>query len=383
MIYLDHNATTAMRPGILATMLPYLEEQPGNPTSVHSFGRRARQGLDLARRQVAQLFGRHESLVCFTSGATEANNLAILGVAGMQDKPGHAITSRIEHPSVLAAFDLLAQQGHRVGFLDVDGAGRVNPEDLKKMLQPDTFLVSIMHANNETGVIQPITDLGGICREAGVLFHTDAVQSVGRIPWQHETLPADLVSISAHKLGGPMGVGALIMERTLALTPRIVGGGQERGRRAGTPNLSGIVGLGAVAQMLTRHPQEEIATMTRLRNHMEGELMANIPGLVLFSCDADRIPNTSMLGIDQIHGETLVMNLDLAGIAISSGAACASGIGKVSHVLEAMGVKATLAQSAVRISLGFNTQMFEVEQLIQQFISIVARLRGGGVKMVF
>lgn len=382
MIYLDHNATTAMRPGILAAMLPYLEGPSGNPTSVHGFGRRARQGLDLARRQVAQLFGVHESLVCFTSGATEANNLAILGVSGMRNQPGHAITSRIEHPSVLAAFDLLAQEGHHVSFLNVDGAGRVNPEELRTTLQPDTFLVSVMHANNETGVIQPIHTLGEICREAGVLFHTDAVQSVGRIPWRYETLPADLISLSAHKLGGPMGVGALIMERTVPLQPRIVGGGQERGWRAGTPNLSGIVGLGAVAQILSCHPQEEIATMTRLRNHMEGELMGNIPGLVLFSGEAERIPNTSMVGIDQIHGETLVMNLDLAGIGVSSGAACASGKGEGSHVLGAMGVSVALAQSAIRISLGWNTQMFEVERLIQQLISIVARLRGGSGAMV-
>jgi len=347
----------------------------GNPASVHSFGRAARQGLDYARRQVADFFAVHESLVCFTSGATEANNLAIFGCAGMRNQPGHVITSAIEHPSVLEAFRSLEQQGHEVSFLDVDAAGRVHPETLRKILKKETFFVSIMHANNETGVIQPIAELGRICREHGALFHTDAVQSMGRIPWDHATFPVDMVSISAHKMGGPKGVGALIMERSLPLKPMLVGGGQERGRRAGTQNLPGIVGLGAVTQWIADHQMEEIKAMKRLRDHMEDELSATVPGLVIFSKNAARIPNTSLLGIEGVHGETLVMNMDLAGFAISSGAACAAGKGVGSHVLAAMGVAGGLAMSAVRISMGWNTRLLELERFIQQFTHIVAGLR--------
>lgn len=376
MIYLDHNSSTPLRPTALSAMIPFLEGQTGNPASVHGFGRTARQGLDNARRQVGQFFGVHESLVCFTSGATEANNMAIFGVAGMQDKPGHVITSRVEHPSVLESFRSLERQGHRVTLLDVDDCGRVDPGTLEKSLDEDTFLVSIMHANNETGVIQPIEIIGDICRRRGLCFHTDAAQSMGRIPWNRERMVADLVSISAHKMGGPKGVGGLVMDRSLALKALLVGGGQERGRRAGTENLPGIVGMGAVAQWLTDHQQEEIDAMARLRDHMETELVHGVPGLVVFSQKAPRLPNTSMVGMDGIHGETLVMNLDLAGFAVSSGAACASGKGEGSHVLTAMGVRPSLAMSAVRISVGWNTGMLELERFIQQFVHIVARLRG-------
>ncbi|MBF0171807.1 MAG: cysteine desulfurase [Magnetococcales bacterium] len=377
MIYLDHNATTAVRPSVLAAMLPLLEEQSGNPASVHGFGRTARQRLDHARRSLGTFFGVHDSLVSFTSGATEANNLAVFGIAGMRDRPGHAITSAVEHPSVLEAFGRLQQLGHEVTLLAVDGSGRVDLETLARQVRPDTFLVSIMQANNETGVLQPVTEIGHWCRERGILFHMDAVQGVGRIPWTGERLPADLVSVSAHKLGGPQGVGALIMERSLSLQPMLFGGGQERGRRAGTQNLPGIVGMGAAMQWLAEHEREEIAAMARLRDRMEEELFAGVPGLVIFAREAVRIPNTSLVGVEGIHGETLVMNLDLAGFAISSGAACASGKGEGSHVLAAMGVTEALALSAVRISIGWNTRMLELERFIQQFIHIVARLRGG------
>lgn len=377
MIYLDHNATTPMHPEVLTAMLPYLRGPCGNPTSVHFAGRAARQGVDQARRQVAGLFAAHESLVTFTSGATEANNLAILGVGGMQKQPGHAITSRTEHPSVLEAFSLLQQQGHRVTLLDCDQDGIISPELLQLHLTPDTFLVSIMHANNETGLIQPIAPLSALCRQQGVLFHTDVVQSIGRLPWDKEAMAADLISLSSHKLGGPMGVGALVMDRTLALKPMIVGGGQERGRRAGTPNVAGLVGFGAAADWLNKHRQETVTSMTRLRTYLETSLTEKIPNLVIFSRHAPRIANTTLLGIDGLHGETLVMNLDLAGFAVSSGAACASGKGKGSHVLAAMGVPQPLALSAIRLSIGWNTPVKQLDQFIHQFAHIVARLQGG------
>ncbi|MBF0435185.1 MAG: cysteine desulfurase [Magnetococcales bacterium] len=377
MIYLDHNATTPMHPEVLTAMLPYMRGPCGNPASVHHAGRAARQGMDQARRQVASLIGVHDSLVCFTSGATEANNLAILGVGGMQKQPGHAITSRTEHPSVLEAFGVLQQQGHRVTYLDCDSEGRIAPESLQSHVTPDTFLVSIMHANNETGVIQPIAALADMCRKQGVLFHTDVVQSIARLPWDKEAMAADLITLSSHKLGGPMGVGALIMDRTLALTPMIVGGGQERGRRAGTPNVAGIVGFGAAADWLNKHRQDTVTSMTRLHAFLETSLTEKIPGLVIFSHHAPRIANTTLLGIDGLHGETLVMNLDLVGFSVSSGSACASGKGEGSHVLAAMGVPQSLALSAIRISIGWNTQVQQLERFIHQFAQIVARLQGG------
>ncbi|MBF0424186.1 MAG: cysteine desulfurase, partial [Magnetococcales bacterium] len=273
MIYLDHNATSSLHVEAAEAMHALMQEPTGNPASVHGPGRRARQHLDQARRGVANLFGVHESLVCFTSGATEANNLAIFGVSGRRDAPGHVMTSRIEHPSVLEAFRRLERLGHRVTWLDCDGSGRISPESLQRHMSTDTFLVSIMHANNETGVIQPIEGLGAVCRDHGVWFHTDAVQSIGRLPWDREAMPADLVSLSSHKLGGPMGVGALIMNRSVALDPMLVGGGQERGRRSGTPNLPGIVGFGAVARWIDGQRLPMVQNMTRLRDAMEQQLL--------------------------------------------------------------------------------------------------------------
>ncbi|MBF0110085.1 MAG: cysteine desulfurase [Magnetococcales bacterium] len=380
MIYLDHNATTAIRPQALAAMMPFLERQTGNPASVHGFGRAARQGLDQARQRIGSYFGVHDSLVCFTGGATEANNLAISGIAAMRDRPGHVVTSAIEHPSVLEAVENLGSHGHEVTVLEVDASGRVSVEHLERHLRADTFLVSIMMANNETGVVQPFAEIGRLCRERGILFHLDAVQGVGRISWFGERggrMPADMVSVSAHKLGGPQGVGALILERSLPLKPLLLGGGQERGRRAGTQNLPGIVGFGTAIQWLSEHQEEELGAMARLRDHLEERLLDGVPGLVVFGREVLRIPNTSMVGIEGIHGETLVMNLDLAGFAISSGSACTSGRGTGSHVLAAMGVPEGLALAAVRISVGWNTRMLELERFIQQFIHILARLRGG------
>lgn len=378
MIYLDHNATSPMPPQVLAGMLPFFAERVGNPSSVHGAGRQARQGLDEARRRLATLLAVHESQILFTSGGTEANNTALFGLAARCGFRGHLITSTVEHPSILQGCGRLEQMGMGVTRVVVDATGTVHPEAVRAALREDTVLVSIMHANNETGVIQPVGEIARLCREAapGVALHSDAVQSVGRIPVHCGALQLSMLSLSAHKFGGPKGVGALVVDKSLALEPLLVGGGQERGRRAGTENVPGIVGMGLAMEWACGRMEEEQRRLQGLRDHLEREIQAQLPECLVFGQQAAaRIPNTVALGMPGIHGETVVMTLDLEGFAVSSGSACGSGRAQPSHVPLAMGAAPELAASMVRVALGWNSTEGDVERFVRAFVQVIKRLR--------
>ncbi|MEO5363461.1 MAG: cysteine desulfurase [Magnetococcus sp. DMHC-8] len=376
MIYLDHNATAPIRPGVLEAMLPYFAERTGNPSSVHGAGRAARQGLDEARRRVAALLDVHDSQVIFTSGGTEANNMAIWGCAARHRWHGHLVTSTVEHASVLQVCDRLENLGMAVTRVGVDRHGVVRPGEVLSALRPDTILVSIMHANNETGVIQPVAEIGRGCRRAGVSLHTDAIQTVGKLPVRFEDLAVDMLSLSAHKWGGPKGVGGLVVDKSLLLDPLLLGGGQERGRRSGTENVPAIVGCGVAAELAQSAMATDGQRLLRLQQLLESRIQAAIPECLVFGQQADaRLPNTTALGIVGIHGETVVMNLDLEGIAVSSGSACASGRSLPSHVPVAMSIPPDLAASMVRVSLGWNTTQENVERFVVSFVHVINRLR--------
>ncbi|MEO5378739.1 MAG: cysteine desulfurase [Magnetococcus sp. DMHC-6] len=378
MIYLDHNATTPVRPEVLAAMYPYFSQHMGNPSSVHAAGRASRKGLDEARRHVAHLLEVHYSQVIFTSGGTEANNLAIFGVAGKKNPnshPGHVVYSAIEHPSVGQCCALLKERGLEVTCVGVDSLGRVNPLEVQAALRPETILVCVMQANNETGVIQPIKQIAMVCKEAGIPLLVDTVQSVGKIPVNFMELGASMISVSAHKIGGPKGVGALILDKHLALNPLHIGGGHERGRRSGTENVPGIVGFGHAAQLIQDELSVESARLLQLRIRLESTLKAFFPELIIFGEETSRLPNTTALGIPGLDGEAMVMNLDLAGFAVSAGSACSSGKLTPSHVLHAMGVTDELARSCIRISLGWNTTATDIDAVIEAIRQTIYRLR--------
>ena len=376
MIYLDHNATSPVRPQVVEGMLPFFSERAGNPSSVHGAGRAARQGVDEARRRVAALLNVHDSQVIFTSGGTEANNMALFGTAAQHGFRGHVITSTVEHPSVLKACEQLQNRGMDVTWVGVDSQGCVPPDHVLSAIRPDTVLVSIMHANNETGVIQPLAEIAQCCRAASVRLHSDAIQSVGRVPVCLERLPIDMMALSAHKFGGPKGVGALVIDKRVALEPLLVGGGQERGRRSGTENLTGIVGCGLAATLAQSTLAEEGLRLRHLQRHLEEVLSAIIPDCTFFGQQAkERLPNTTALSVRGVEGETVVMNLDLDGFAVSSGSACASGRHQPSHVLTAMGCSSEVALSMVRVSLGWNTTREDVDRFVRAFARVVKRLQ--------
>lgn len=376
MIYLDHNATSPARPEVVDAMLPYLTDRAGNPSSVHGAGRAARKGLDEARRRVAAFLNVHYDRVVFTSGGTESNNAALFGLAAKRGFAGHLVVSAIEHPSVLEAVAVLENRGMAVSRVPVDDQGRVSVDAVRAALRDDTILVSVMHANNETGVVQPIAEIGELCRSGGVVFHSDGVQAVGKLAVDLTELPVDLYAISAHKFGGPKGIGALVMDKSLSLAPLLTGGGQERGRRSGTENLPGIVGFGAAAELLQQQRIEENARLTALRETLEHDMLAAVPGGEVFGAGAERLPNTTALGFPGLDGEALVMTMDLEGFAISSGSACASGKMEPSHVIRAMtDDSAALAAGMVRVTLGWNTEEVEVARFVRAFARVVKRLR--------
>jgi cysteine desulfurase len=374
MIYLDHNATTFIRPGVMETITSVWTQHVGNPSSVHGAGRAARQALDRARRQVARLVGVHESQVIFTSGGTEANNLALFGLTARFDYQGHVLTSAVEHASLLIPAKEIQKRGMGVTFADVDGEGVVDPMQVLGALRDDTRIVSIMHANNETGVIQPIENIADGCRAAGVPFHVDAAQTLGKVPIDFTRLGVDMMTLSSHKIGGPQGVGALIIDKRMALQPRMIGGGQERGRRSGTENLPAIVGFGAAAVRVQSALEAEPGRLCALRDQLENSLKQTLPSVVIFGAAEKRLPNTSAIGFDRLDGATLVMNLDLEGFAVSSGSACGSGKTEPSHVLQAMGIPASLARGFIRVSLGWTTTSEEVERFVAALKRIVDRL---------
>jgi len=372
-VYLDNNATTPVLPRIEAAMRPYFSEHFGNASSIHHHGQQARAAVERARESVAELLGARPAEIVFTSGGTEADNLALFGLVTSGD---HLITSSIEHHAVLNAAKELGEAGVELSLVPVDSRGLVEPEDIRRALRPNTKLISIMMANNETGVLQPVEEIGRIAAEADVYFHTDAVQAAGKVPIDVKKISCDLLSISGHKMHAPQGVGALYVRRSTMIHPLFYGGNHERQRRAGTENLPGIVALGNAAEIareaLARGDAEKMAA---LRNRLESTIVASIDSVGVNGAGAPRVPNTSNIYFDYIEGEALVIALDLKGLAVSTGAACSSGAIEPSHVLTAMGLAPERARASLRFSLGKQNTAEDVDYALSLLPETVARLR--------
>jgi cysteine desulfurase len=375
-IYLDHAATTPVHPHVLKAMLPYFSEVYGNPSSIHTCGQEAKAAIEKARAGVARLIGAREEEITFTSGGTEADNSALYGIAFTNEKKSnHIITTTIEHHAVLETCKFLEKQGFKVTYLPVDKYGMVNPDDIKKAITPGTILISVMHANNEIGTIQPLLEIGKIAREAGAYFHTDAVQTVGHIPVDVNALGVDFLSISAHKLYGPKGIGALYIRKGTKIGSFLHGGGQERGRRAGTENVPGIVGLGKAAEIALQEMNEEVARLTRLRDEFIGELEKRIEDIHLNGHPVKRLPNNINVSVNYVEGESMLLNLDMAGICASTGSACSSGNLEPSHVLLATGCSHEQAHGSLRFTLGKWTTEGELKKVLEVLPLIVEKLR--------
>ncbi|HOF88845.1 MAG TPA: cysteine desulfurase NifS [Armatimonadota bacterium] len=375
-VYLDHAATTPVAPEVLEAMLPYYRECWGNPSSIHGFGRQAAEGVQAARERVAALLGATPNEIIFTSGGTEADNLAIFGAALAKEGKGkHLLTSAVEHHAVSHATAALEKRGWEVTYLPVDGGGRVDPEAVRAALRPDTVLVTIMHANNEVGTVQPIAEIGALCRDAGVWLHTDAVQSVGHIPTPVGELHADMLSLSGHKLYGPKGVGALYLRKGVRIKPLFYGGGHERNLRSGTENVPGIVGLGRAAELAMAEMAGEAARQAALRDKLIDGILARIPDSFATGSREHRLPNNASVSIKYIEGEAQLLRLDAVGIAASSGSACTSGSLDPSHVLLAMGIPVEFAHGSLRFSLGRGTTEAEIDYVLEQLPPIVETLR--------
>lgn len=374
MVYLDHNATTPLAPEVLEAMLPYLRDRFGNPSSAHRAGRDAHDAIERARSQVAALVKARPEEIVFTSGGTEANNLALKGIAAVYP-PGEIAVSAIEHSSVLAPARALADQGWGVREIGVDCEGRVTAETLVAALNADTRLVSVMAANNETGVVQDIAALAEAARAAGTIMHCDAIQAAGKIALDFAASGAHLMTLSAHKINGPKGVGALVVDRRIDIAPQLHGGGHEGGRRAGTENVAGIVGFGAAAERIAQGIEARGARLGTLRAHLETRLQA-LPGIEIHGAGAHRIPNTAFFSVAGIDGATLLMLLDESGFALSSGSACGSGDPEPSHVLLAMGVGRERAQGALRVSLGEGSRAEEIDAFVDNLEYQVGILHG-------
>lgn len=373
-IYLDHNATTPVRQEVRDKMLPFYGELFGNPSSAHSFGQEVKVPLEEARQRIAGQLGASTAQIVFTSGGTESDNYAIKGVAFAAEK-GHIITALTEHPAVLQTVSWLAKKGFDATYLEVDSKGLVDPDDLRKALRPDTILVSIMHVNNEVGTIQPIEELGAITREAGVYFHTDAVQSFGKLPTNVDELNVDLLSVAAHKIYGPKGVGALYIRKGTRIDPLIIGGAQEKRRRSGTENIAGIVGFGEAIVLAEAEREEVYERLTLLRQKLVQGIGERIPEVVINGDPERNFPSTVSASVSHVEGESLLLSLDMEGIAVSTGSACSSGSLEPSHVLVAMGIDTVLAQGTLRFSMGRGTTQAEIDHLLDVFPPIVERLR--------
>ncbi len=375
-VYLDYNATSPLRPEAFEAMTGMLGQTFGNPSSVHWAGSDARAALDSSRAEVAALAGVEPESMVFMSSATEANNTVFSAIAGRAPQHGEEIvTCATEHPSVIEAAESLRDLGVRVHVLAVDSDGRLDPERFRAALNDRTLLASVMSANNETGVIQPIETLAGIAKEQGVLFHTDAVQSFGKLALDFSRLPIDYASFSAHKLGGPKGCGALYVRPGRRFTPLLRGGPQERRRRAGTENLPGIVGFGAAATAALRDLETFPTRMRVLRDRLEQGILAKVPNAERNAPNAETLPHTLNMRFDGADGEALVVALDIEEIAVASGAACASGSTEPSHVLLAMGLAPNAARSSVRFSLGFDSTEGDVDRVLTLLPDVVARIR--------
>ena len=375
-IYLDYAATAPTDPEVVKAMEPYFFEKPGNASSIHSFGQEAKKGIEDAREELASFIGANPDEIIFTSGGTESDNFAIKGVASaMFDKGNHIITSAIEHHAILEPCRIFEKHGFNVTFIGVDKFGLVSVDDIKKAITDKTILISIMHANNEIGTIQPIAEIGKIAKEKGIYFHTDAVQTVGHIPVNVNEMNVDLLSLSGHKFYGPKGVGALYVRKGTRITRFLDGGDQEKGRRASTYNTTGIVGLGRAVELCRKNMAQEEKLQTALRDKMIQEINKNIPEVFLNGHPAKRLPNNVNFSIKYIEGESMLLNLDLLGIACSTGSACTSTSLEPSHVLLALGLPHEIAHGSLRITMGRWTTEEEINYFLQQLPRIVEKLR--------
>jgi len=377
-IYLDHNATTPVDPAVLEAMLPYFSGEFGNASSIHAFGQRARAAVETAREQVAALLDARSQEIVFTSGGTESDNHALFGVvqALLSAQPSvHIITSSIEHEAVLNTCQALEKQGVTVTYLPVSRAGLIDLDDLSKAIRSGTALITVMHANNELGTVQPLAEIGRIAAEQDIYFHTDAVQSVGKIPVDVKALQLDLLSLSGHKLYAPKGVGAIYIKGGTRLRQLLYGGHHQRGFRPGTENVAGIVGLGKAAELARVSLAEDATRISALRDKLEQGLLARVPDARANAAGAPRTPNTSNITFSGIEGEALIIALDLKGLACSTGAACSSGAVEPSHVLTAVGLPAAEARASIRFSLGRHTTAAEIDAALEIVPAAVAQLR--------
>jgi cysteine desulfurase len=377
-VYFDYNATTPLATEVIEAVARASRETFGNASSVHHFGQQAKAALDDARSELATLIHGDPSEIVFTSGGTEADNMAIRGAAEAIEPTGrrHLIASAIEHEAVLNTLKALARRGWRTTLLPLDDSGIVAPDRLREALADDTALVSIMHANNEIGTIQPVAELAQLAHARGALLHTDAVQSVGKIPVDVRALGADLLSLSAHKFNGPKGAGALWIKRGTRMLPIVTGGKHERNRRAGTENVPGIAGLGVAARLAGGKLGAEATRVAALRDRLEEGILRGVPGTAVNGARASRVPNTSNISFDRVEAESLLIALDLEGIAVSTGSACSSGTLEPSHVLRAMGLSTHRTQNSLRFSLGLFSTEAEVDRVIEVLPRLVEKLRG-------
>lgn len=373
-IYLDHSATTPLHPQVLEAMLPVFQEHFGNPSSLHSYGRAGRHMLNDARDHIASLLDCKASELIFTSGGTESDNLAITGVVRAAER-GHIVTSQVEHHAVLATCQALQRIGYDVTYVPVDESGQVSVEDIERAIRPDTLLISIIYGNNEVGTVQPIEAIGHLARERGIMFHVDAVQALGKLPIKLDEMPVDLMSFSAHKINGPKGVGLLYASAQTVLHPLMSGGAQERKRRAGTENVAGIVGMTKALELAEDNREQNVVYLTRLRETMLEALQAEL-GSAHFQVNGHReeaLPHILNVSFPQVDTETMLMNLDLNGIAAASGSACSSGSLERSHVIEAMQLPEHISASAVRFSFGIENTVEEVARAANIVATIVKK----------
>lgn len=374
-IYLDNNATTPVAPEVLDEMLPYLRDLYGNPSSMHTFGGQLHRKVEEARAKVAELIGADPEEIIFTSCGTESDNTAIMSAVESFPQKRHLITTRVEHPAVMNFCKHLARKGHRVTFLPVNNQGQLNIDDLRKAIDDDTALVTVMYANNEVGNIFPVPEIGEILKERRILFHTDAVQAVGKIPVDMKRLPVDMLSLSGHKLHAPKGIGALYVRKGTRFYPYIIGGHQEKGRRAGTENVASIIALGKACELAGRALAEEVVYLKKLRDKLENALLSSCPDVRINGDVDSRLPNTTNLSFEYVEGEAILLRLNEYGVCASSGSACTSGSLEPSHVLRAMGVPFTAIHGSIRFSLSRYNGEAEIDRVIEIIPAIIKDLR--------
>ena len=374
-IYVDNNATTKVAPEVFEAMLPYFKEDYGNPSSMHTFGGKVDRNIKEARTSVASLLGAAPEEIVFTSSGTESDNTAIWAAIQSNPDKKHIITSRVEHPAVKNLFEYLSKNGYRVTFIPVDSKGRLDMDYLYENLTDNTAIVTIMWANNESGVIFPIEKISQIVKERGAVFHTDAVQAVGKIPIDLNKIDVDMLSLSGHKLHGPKGVGALYIRKGTKFSPFLIGGHQESGRRGGTENVASVVGLGKASELAADYMEEENTRVKQLRNKLESEMLKQIPNTIINGDRENRLPNTTNVSFEYVEGESILLMMDELGICASSGSACTSGSLEPSHVLRAMGVPFTAAHGSIRFSLSIYNTEEEIDFIIEKLPPIIKRLR--------